>query len=98
MLAWGPNCSSWDDSVDWADREARNFEDDDARFVMTTWHECDTLEDVFWQSQFIANFSYDEIELTNGVIVHVSQRDRRAELLSLFEQSKTLAEREGDES
>ena len=97
MLAWGPNCSSWDDSVDWADIEARNYEDDDSKFVMTTWHENQTLEDVFWQAQFTANFSYDDVELRNAVIVHISDTDRSAELLALFDQSKTLAERENPE-
>jgi hypothetical protein len=48
MMTWGPNCISWDDSVDWADLEARDFADDDSRFVMTTWHEKDSLESVFW--------------------------------------------------
>ena len=97
MMAWGPNCSDWDTSVDWADIEARNYEEDDSKFVMTTWHDDQTLEDVFWQVQFIANFSYDDVELTDAVIVHISGDGREAEFLELFEQSKTLAEREDDE-
>ncbi|MGE5564232.1 MAG: hypothetical protein ACM3ZV_13140 [Bacillota bacterium] len=98
MLAWGPNCSSWNDSVDWADMEARNYEDDDSKFVMTTWHENQTLEDVFWQAQFTANFSYDDVELRNAVIVDISNEDRRFEFLALFDQSKTLAERENPDA
>ena len=98
MMAWGPNCSDWDTSVDWADIEARHFEHDDSKFVMTTCHENQTLEDVFWQAQFTANFSYDEVELANAVILHVSVQSREVEFLYLFEESKTLAEREGDEA
>lgn len=96
MMAWGPDCSSWDDSVDWADIDARNLEDDDSKFVMTTWHQDESLESVFWYSQFCANFSYDEVELSNALIVHVSNVDRESEMLTLFGQSSTLAEREPD--
>jgi len=63
MMAWGPNCSSWDDSLDWADMRARNYEDDDSKFVMTTWHDKETLESAFWYAQFCAMFSYDDVEL-----------------------------------
>ena len=94
MMAWGPNCSSWDDSVDWADLDARDFEDDDDKFVMTTWHENESLEDVFWFSQSCANMSSDDVEL----ILHVSSQTREDELLSLFEQSKSLANREDGSS
>ena len=96
MMAWGPDCSSWDDSVDRADIKARNYEDDDQKFVMTTWHDDESLESVFWYSQFCGIFSCDEIELINAVILDISHEDRSAELLELFEQSKTLAEREQD--
>jgi hypothetical protein len=98
MMAWGPNCSGWDDSVDLADLEARGFEDDDEKFVMTTWHENESLEQVFWYSQFCADFSFDDVELINTIILHVSAQDRQAELLRLFEQSADLAEREASES
>ena len=97
MMAWGPNCSTWDDSVDWADIEARGFEDDDRKFVMTTWHDDETLESVFWYSQFCANFSYDDVELTNALILHISNEDQKGELLELFYQSKTLADRDVSE-
>ena len=96
MMAWGPNCTAWDDSVDWADREARNLDPDDQKIVMTTWHDDETLESVFWFSQFCANFSYDDVELTNALILHVSNEERRSELLQLYERSSSLAEREDD--
>jgi hypothetical protein len=96
MMAWGPECSSWDDSVDWADIEARDYKEDDSKFVMTTWHDDESLESVFWYSQFCAIFSCDEQELRKALILHVSESDREAEFLLLFEQSRTLAEREPD--
>src|SRR4051812_47720858 len=52
MMAWGPNCSSWDDSVDIANLEEFAYgEIPDDRFVMTTWHSNESLRDVFWFSK-----------------------------------------------
>jgi hypothetical protein len=97
MMAWGPDCSCWDNSVDHANMIAfPNYETPDDKFVMTTWHDDESLEDVFWYSQFCASFSYDEVELINAVILHISNEIREAELLGLFEHSKTLAERKAD--
>ena len=48
MMAWGIACSSWDDSVDWA-----NIDEYDGApipgdaFVMTTWHADEPLEEAF---------------------------------------------------
>lgn len=98
MMAWAPSCSSWDDSVDWADIEARHHKDDPSKFVMATWHDDETLESVFWYSKFCASFSYDDIELTDTVILHVSEASREQEYLALFEQSTTLADGQNQRS
>src|SRR5215467_8233133 len=48
MMAWGNDCSSWDDSVDIANLEQFNYENiPDERFVMTTWRENEPLAEVF---------------------------------------------------
>ena len=96
MMAWGPDCSSWDDSVDWASLEATDFKDDESKFVMTTWHNDETLEGVFWFSQFCAGFSFDDLELRDTLLIDVSNVDRESELLALFERSRDLAEREDE--
>lgn len=47
-LAWGHECSIWDDALDYAYLEFCNYdlpEDDDYNF-MTTWHEDQTLDEV----------------------------------------------------
>lgn len=47
-MAWGHECSIWDDALDYSYLEFCNYdlpEDDDYNF-MTTWHEDQTLEDV----------------------------------------------------
>jgi hypothetical protein len=43
----GHECSRWDDSIDFAFIETSpDFTPPDERFVMTTWHEKDSIEDV----------------------------------------------------
>jgi hypothetical protein len=83
MMAWGPDCSSWDDSVDWANLADFNYGDIlDDRFVMTTWHENEPLEDVFWFAGFCA--SQGTVEIRSTVIVHVSRQDEGEEMLRRF--------------
>lgn len=89
MMAWGPDCSSWDDSVDWANLRDFDFGDiPDDRFVLTTWHEHETLEDVFWFAGFCA--SQGTVELRNTIIVHVSARDEGDEMLERFQHAQHL--------
>ena len=97
MLAWGPGCESFHDAVD--DANIMKFHPKvipDNEFVMTTWHTDETLESVFWDAQFIADQSYDGTQLVNTLIVHVGDVDQEDSMRSLFEQSKTLADREPD--
>jgi len=55
MMAWGNDCSSWDDSVDMANMEAYDFKHiPESSFVMTTWHEKEPLSDVFWFVKYSA--------------------------------------------
>ena len=87
MMAWGENCSSWDDSVDWANIEAFNHEDiPEESFVMTTWHEKEPLIGVFWFARFCAHDPYDLIRCS--LIVHVGTVDRKREFLALYEQAE----------
>ncbi len=83
MMAWGKNCSSWDDSVDFAN--IRQFEDEDIpeEFnVITTWHDDEPLEEVFFFAKHCAlHFGR---ELPNGVILHLSEIDKREELLDEY--------------
>jgi hypothetical protein len=89
MMAWGPDCSSWDDSVDWANLRDFDFGDiPDDRFVLTTWHEHESLEDVFWFAGFCA--SHGTVELRNTVIIHVSARDEGEKMLERFQDAQHL--------
>jgi hypothetical protein len=83
MMAWGKNCSSWDDSVDYANLEDHNFgEIPEDKFVMTTWHENEPLEEVFWYCRYVAHDP--TIELLNVFILHISAQPKEAELLSRY--------------
>ena len=81
MMAWGKDCSSWDDSVDSANLEEFNFGDiPEDKFVMTTWHEKDSLSETFWFSQH--NAFHPAVKLQNTVILHISRNNREKELLA----------------
>ena len=83
MLAWGPGCSSWDDSVDAANREA--FGDGnipEERDAMTTWHENEPLEECLWFAKNCA--MHPTVPLERTVILHVGPTPREPELLRAF--------------
>ena len=99
LMAWGSDCQNWHDAVDRVNiDEFAPGDIPDDKFIMTTWHEKESLENVFWFAQFCAEFSYNQTKLSRTLIVHISAQDRKSEMLDLFERSKTLAEREEDES
>lgn len=84
MMAWGRECSSWDDSVDFANLEVFDFKDiPDDQFVMTTWHEDEALTDVFWYSKHCA--LHPTVELQNTLLVHIGTQDREAEFMVGYE-------------
>jgi hypothetical protein len=75
MMAWGVECSSWDDSVDLANLEQFDFgEIPDAEFVMTTWHRDEPLEDVFHFAKFAAN--HPTVEVENLVVLDIGLSGR----------------------
>lgn len=89
VLCAGQNVLAWHDAVDWANITA--FEPNpvpDAAHVMTTWHEGETLDEVFWFAGFGAQHGH--VDLLATVIVHVSATDARAELLDRFEAARHL--------
>ncbi|MBX9796229.1 hypothetical protein [Sphingomonas sp.] len=86
MMAWGQECSAWDDSVDHAMLKVFDYNDvPDDRFVMTTWHENQPLSEPFWFSAFAA--SHPIIKLTQTVILDINAVDRERELLDAYEEA-----------
>ena len=83
MMAWGKNCSSWDDSVDIANLERFAYEDiPDSQSVMTTWHENESLDEVFWFSK--NNSNHSTLALQSVVLVHIAAQERQSELLRAY--------------
>lgn len=87
MMAWGRDCSSWDDSVDYANLSAFNFgEIPEDAFVMTTWHADEPLREALW---FAAHTAFHPtMALDRTIIVHISAEERGAELLGAFQQAQ----------
>lgn len=83
MMAWGKDCSSWDDSVDLANIEQfPGSEIPEESFVITTWHENESLGEVIWFAKYTASHaSHDNL---NMVFVHLSSTDRSNEFKSSY--------------
>lgn len=75
MMAWGKECSLWDDSVDIAKLAQFQYNEiPDESFVLTTWHEDETLKDVFWFAKHVA--FHGEYENLNTLVLHISQTQK----------------------
>jgi hypothetical protein len=80
MMAWGKECSTWDNSVDYANIAEFNYGDiPEENFVMTTWHEDEPLKEVFWFAKH--NAFHPVVELPNILILHISSYNKENELL-----------------
>ncbi len=67
----GVGCSSWHDAVDFAFIATDpNYQPPDERFVMTTWHERESLSDVVWFA--LNNTSFDDFVAERFLIVLLS--------------------------
>jgi hypothetical protein len=86
MMAWGENCGSWDDSVDYANIEICVFDEiPDDELVMTTWHEKESLLEVFEFSKQWAQ--HPTVKLDNILVLHISAVDKREEFERIFKSS-----------
>ena len=83
MLAWGDECSVWDDAVGWANISAcDNKPIPPERFVMTTWHEDEPMEEVFWFAKNCA--AHLTIPLSLNIILDISSVAREAETMNTW--------------
>lgn len=86
MLAWGEDCTSWDDSVDWANLETFDFGNiPEEEFVMTTWHDSETLEEVFLFAKELALHS--TVKLSNVLILHIGAENKRKKFEAMFQKA-----------
>lgn len=83
LLAWGKHCESWAESVDDANLEAFDYEDIPAdKLVMTTWHEDEELEEVFWFAKNRAR--HPGLVLGTTIVLHVTQVGKREAIETLY--------------
>jgi hypothetical protein len=83
MLAWGTECSAWDDAVDEANLERFDYGDiPEEEVVMTTSHEDDDLEEVFWFAKNRAK--HPVLDLTETVLIHVGDVAKQDEFEALY--------------
>ncbi|MCE3606221.1 hypothetical protein LXA47_21805 [Massilia sp. P8910] len=83
MIAWGVDCSSWDDAVDMANIEAFDFGDiPDQHFIPTAWHADDPIEDVFGFCKHDA--AHPVVELTQTVLLHIADAADEDALLQAY--------------
>ena len=84
VMAWGEGCSSWEEPVGLANLEAFDPEEiPDDRVVITTWHEDEPLNEVFWFSKHTA--MHPCYELDNAVLLHLVPVGREQELTDEFD-------------
>ena len=83
-LAWGIDCTSWDDSIDWAFLEHYNYgEYPEDKFVMTTWHENDTLEETIEFARTCTDYS--EVKLDEILVLDFGTQERAGLIEKLYE-------------
>ena len=89
MMAWGPESSAWDDSLDWANIATFGGEEiPDDRFVMTTWHDDEPLSETLWFAEHTA--CHPTVPIDETIIIDIGPQERCAELLEML---KTAQER-----
>jgi hypothetical protein len=83
MMAWGPDCTSWDDSVDIANLEAFDYGDIPAdRDVWTTWHNDWSLGEVFDFCKRHAR--HPVVELPRVLLLHIALQRDEARMLGAY--------------
>jgi hypothetical protein len=85
MMAWGIDCSSWDDSVDYAHLEQYEYDyeqipEDD--FVLTTWHDNLPLAEVFGYAK--AGLEHPHFELNRTIILDITKDNRSTQIIQEF--------------
>jgi len=83
MMAWGRDCSLWDDAVDWANIDHFLFKDiPEDRFVVTTWHDGDPLDEVFSFCKRLA--IHPAVELPQVILLHIARNECAGSMLQAY--------------
>lgn len=83
MMAWGHDCTTWDDSVDIANLEAFDYGDIPGdRDVWTTWHNYQSLADAFDFCKRLAR--HPVLELPRVVLVHIALQSNEVGMIEAY--------------
>jgi len=86
VMICGSDCKSWEQSIRQANLGQVDIEDMGPReFVMITTHEHERLRNVFWHAKKHARHTH--IKLNNMLAIHIGNRNRSVEYLSMFEKA-----------
>lgn len=85
MMAWGIDCTSWDDSVDYSHlaKYGYHYEQiptDD--FVVTTWHDDVPLAEVFRYAK--GELVHPYFELNRTIILDIAKVNRSGEIIEEY--------------
>jgi hypothetical protein len=84
LLAWGTDCETWREGVEDAALEAADYEDvAPEQAVLTSAHEDEELDDVFWFARHRA--AHPGLGLERVVIVHVAPHADRQRMLDAYD-------------
>lgn len=83
MMAWGQDCSLWDDSVDCANMDMFAPQDiPEDRFVVTTWHDHLPLGEAFYFCKQLA--IHPVVELPQVILLHIACKENEAQLIEAY--------------
>ena len=86
VMICGSDCKSWEQSIRQANLGQVDIENMGPReFVMITTHEHERLRNVFWHAKKHARHTH--IKLNNMLAIHIGNRNRSVEYLSMFEKA-----------
>jgi hypothetical protein len=86
-MTWGPDCELWHDCLDETVLLRHNHSVPDDKFLMTTWHEQESLEEVLFFAKRMATESYDDRPLIQLLVLDLGREARMADVLRLYEMS-----------
>lgn len=82
-LAWGLDCSEWEESVDWAFLEHYDYgEYPKDKFVTTTTHDDETLEETVHFARHCTRHS--DVQLDDILVLDFAKRERGDFVKSLY--------------
>jgi hypothetical protein len=84
-MAWGIDCTLWDDSVDYACIRYHGVVPLDDKFVMTTWHDDETLQETVEFAKHCTEYS--DVKLDDILVLDFSNQEREVFIEKLYQQA-----------